>query len=100
MTDSRSAVGQFAFAPATQQTTVTTTTTTTISLEPFVLRPPLNLEHRDPKQYPLAFSDTPTAIKRFGFDVGGMRASFKEVEDGDSFLQDVRSQLGIYCIVK
>jgi len=94
MTDPNSAVGQFAFAPATQQTTVTTTTTTTISLEPFVLKPPVDLQNRDPKQYPLAFSATPMAIKRFGFDVSGMRASFEEVDDGNSFLHDVRFLCG------
>jgi len=89
MAQPHSAVGQFAFAPATQQTTVTTTTTTTVSLEPFILRPPVDLADRDPKQYPLAFSPTPVSMRSIGLEVGGMRASFKEADDTDGFLQKV-----------
>jgi len=89
MAESHSAVGQFALAPATQQTTVVTTTTTTVNLAPFLLKPPQDLRDRDPKQYPLAFSPTPASMKRFGFNVGGAVAHYREADDPDAFIQQV-----------
>jgi len=90
MAEPNSTVGQFAFAPATQMTTVTTTTTTTVSLEPFILKPPVDLADRDPKQFPLAFTPTPASMRRIDLEVGGLRTSFREADDNAEFLQDVR----------
>ncbi|KAJ9618664.1 SCF ubiquitin ligase complex subunit cdc4 [Taxawa tesnikishii (nom. ined.)] len=85
-------VGHFSFGPATQQTIVTTTTTTTISFPPLQIKPPRDLYERDPKQYPLAFSPTPSSIKRFGFEVGGRRTVYKEAEDANASLHDHHQQ--------
>ncbi|KAI7102957.1 hypothetical protein KC324_g20811, partial [Hortaea werneckii] len=60
-------------------TTVTTTTTT--ALPPIVMHPPKDLQERDPKQYPLAFTPTPNPLKKFAFDYHGRPASFHESED-------------------
>jgi F-box and WD-40 domain protein CDC4 len=78
-----STMGQLSFGPATQQTVTTVTTTTTVSLPPLVMKPPKDLQDRDPKQYPLAFSPTPPSIKRFCLDVNGRPAVFKESENPD-----------------
>ncbi|PNS16636.1 hypothetical protein CAC42_4600 [Sphaceloma murrayae] len=82
-----STAGQFAFAPATQQTTVVTTTTTTVNLAPFVLQPPKNLHDRDPKQYPLAYSPTPDSLKSIHFKVGGRLTTFVEADDPSHFME-------------
>ncbi|CAD0038341.1 unnamed protein product [Aureobasidium pullulans] len=58
-----------AFAPATQQTVVTTTTTTTVTLPPLLIRPPRDMLSRDPKQYPLASTPTPSSLQRFSLDL-------------------------------
>jgi F-box and WD-40 domain protein CDC4 len=72
----QSTVAQLSFGPATQQTVTTVTTTTTISLPPLVMKPPKHLDERDPKQYPLAFSPTPSYLKRFGADMYGRPIRF------------------------
>ncbi|KAF2215130.1 hypothetical protein CERZMDRAFT_109906 [Cercospora zeae-maydis SCOH1-5] len=74
-------MAQMSFGPATQQTVTTVTTTTTVSLPPLVMKPPKDLYDRDPKQYPLAFTPTPSSIKRFCFDVNGRPTVFHESED-------------------
>lgn len=77
----QSTVAQLSFGPATQQTVTTVTTTTTISLPPLIIKPPKDLEHRDPKQYPLAFSPTPSIFNRFSTDHYGRPIRFHEEED-------------------
>lgn len=81
MPPQQSTVAQLSFGPATQQTVTTVTTTTTISLPPLIMKPPNRLEERDPKQYPLAFSPTPSHLKRFCTDVHGRPIQFHEEED-------------------
>jgi hypothetical protein len=85
------ALGQLSYAPATQTTVVTTTTTTTTSFPPLILRAPKHLYDRDPKQYPLAASPTPAAIRDFTFDVNGKPACFREADDLEGSLQQVCS---------
>ncbi|KAF2220863.1 WD40-repeat-containing domain protein [Elsinoe ampelina] len=87
-----STAGQFAYAPATQQTTVVTTTTTTVNLAPFVLQPPKHLNERDPKQYPLAYSPTPEYMKNIRFQLGGRLTTFTEAEEPGSFLGKYEQQ--------
>ena len=82
--------GQFAFTPATQQTTVVTTTTTTVSLPPFVLKPPRDLQQRDPKQYPLACSPTPASLRRVAFGMGDRSATYNEADSPEQYLRKVR----------
>ena len=89
MADAHTTAGEFAFTPATQQTTVVTTTTTTVSLPPFVLRPPQDLQQRDPKQYPLAFTATPASMRRFAFEMGNRVATYNEVDSAEQYLQKV-----------
>lgn len=89
MAPPHSTVGHFSFGPATQQTVVTTTTTTTISFPPLQIKPPQDLYERDPKQYPLAFTPTPHAIKKFGFDIGETRTTYREADDADASLRNV-----------
>ncbi|KZF24906.1 WD40 repeat-like protein [Xylona heveae TC161] len=74
-------LGQFSYAPATQTTIVTTTTTTTTSFPPLMIRPPRNVDELDPKLYPLAASPTPSSIRRFCFNHGGMPTFFREADD-------------------
>ncbi|CAK1364437.1 unnamed protein product [Cercospora beticola] len=81
MPPEHSTMAQMSFGPATQQTVTTVTTTTTVSLPPLVMKPPKDLYDRDPKQYPLAFTPTPSSIKRFCFDVNGRPTVFHESED-------------------
>jgi F-box and WD-40 domain protein CDC4 len=83
------ALCQLSYAPATQTTVVTTTTTTTTSFPPFVVNSPRNLKDRDPKQYPLAATPTPSSMKRFCFNVDGKAACFQEADDTEVALQDV-----------
>ncbi|QIW99479.1 hypothetical protein AMS68_004997 [Peltaster fructicola] len=85
-----STLAQLTFGPATQQTIVTTTTTTTVSLPPLIIQPPRDLAERDPKQFPLIFSPTPTSIKRFCFDVNGKPTMLHEVEDVEETLSQHR----------
>ena len=81
MPHQQSTVAQLSFGPATQQTVTTVTTTTTICLPPLVMKPPKQLEERDPKQYPLAFSPTPSNLKRFCTDIHGRPIRFQEEEN-------------------
>jgi hypothetical protein len=82
-------LGHLSYAPATQTTVVTTTTTTTTSFPPLFLNPPTQLDRRDPKLYPLAFSPTPDALKRFCFDIDGKRTCFHEADDVEISLKEV-----------
>lgn len=90
--DPYAALGQLSYAPTTQTTVVTTTTTTTTSFPPLVLNAPRHLHERDPKQYPLAASPTPQAIKEFSFITGGKQARFREADDAQNTLEKVCSQ--------
>ena len=83
------ALGQFAFAPATQTTTVTTTTVTTTKFPPFLMRPPKRKRELDHKAYPLAAAATPAELKEISFWVDGLMATFKEAEDPDLTIQEV-----------
>ncbi|KAI5361912.1 Putative F-box domain, WD40/YVTN repeat-like-containing domain superfamily [Septoria linicola] len=87
MPPEHSTMGQMSFGPATQQTITTVTTTTTVSLPPLVMKPPHDLYERDPKQYPLAFTPTPSTIKKFCFDVNGRPTVFRESEDPAATMQ-------------
>jgi F-box and WD-40 domain protein CDC4 len=78
-----------AFAPATQQTVVTTTTTTTVTLPPLLIRPPRDMLSRDPKQYPLASTPTPSSLQRFSLDVGGIPVVYQEAQNVQSSLDKV-----------
>ncbi|CAD0021706.1 unnamed protein product [Aureobasidium pullulans] len=79
-----------AFAPATQQTVVTTTTTTTVTLPPLLIRPPRDMLSRDPKQYPLASTPTPSSLQRFSLDVGGTPIVYQEAENAQSSLDKLQ----------
>ncbi|KAF1991920.1 WD40 repeat-like protein [Aulographum hederae CBS 113979] len=87
-----STLGQLSYAPATQTTVVTTTTTTTTSFPPMLFKPPRHLHDRDPKQYPLASSPTPQALKSFCFDVNGKPAWFREAEQPEQTLREAQNQ--------
>ena len=87
-----SAVGQFSFAPTTQTTVVTTTTTTTTSFPQLLMRPPRNLNELDPKEFPLAAVPTPSNLKRFCFDMNGKPTHFREMDDPEQSLREVRVQ--------
>jgi len=80
-------VASFSFGPAIQTTVTTVTKTTTTSLPPIVMRPPRDLHERDPRQYPLAFTPTPSPLKKFAFDYHGRPTSFFEAEDPDDTMQ-------------
>ncbi|KAF9635527.1 hypothetical protein BFW01_g6422 [Lasiodiplodia theobromae] len=86
--DPFAALGQLSYAPTTQTTVVTTTTTTTTSFPPLILNAPRHLRERDPKQYPLAASPTPQAIRDFSFSIGGREARFREADDAQSTLDE------------
>ena len=88
-----STAGQFRFGPATQQTVTTVTTTTTVSLPPLVMKPPRDLEDRDPKQYPLAFAPTPAHLQRFSTDVYGRPLRFHEEEDAQETVRKQQEKL-------
>ncbi|KAI9699991.1 MAG: SCF ubiquitin ligase complex subunit cdc4 [Candelina mexicana] len=85
-------VGQISYAPATQTTVVTTTTTTTTALPPLVLKAPRQLSELDPKLYPLASSPTPSSIKRFCFNLGGRPTYFREAENVEATLEEIKQQ--------
>ena len=80
LASSQSTLGQLSYGPATQTTVVTTTTTTTTSLAPMVLKPPRQLNERDPKLYPLASTPTPQSLRKVSFNVEGHQAYFREAE--------------------
>ncbi|KAL1631006.1 SCF ubiquitin ligase complex subunit cdc4 [Neofusicoccum ribis] len=90
--DPYAALGQLSYAPTTQTTVVTTTTTTTTSFPPLILNAPRHLRERDPKQYPLAASPTPQAIKEFSFNIGGRQARFREADDAQNTLEESMSE--------
>lgn len=90
--DPYAALGQLSYAPTTQTTVVTTTTTTTTSFPPLILNAPRHLRERDPKQYPLAASPTPQAIKQFSFSIGGKQARFEEADDAQNALEEYQQQ--------
>ena len=89
-------VGQIS---ATQTMVVTTTTTTTTSFPPLLLNPPKHLHDMDPKQYPLAASPTPTAIKKLCFDVEGRTTIFEEARDSTQTSDDVGPVPSLSCFV-
>jgi len=88
---SEDALGQFSYAPATQTTVVTTTTTTTTNFPPLKLKAPQRLHSLDPKQYPLAASPTPYAIRKLRFDLEGTPTIFEEADDTLDTVQKVMS---------
>ncbi|KAG9764160.1 WD40 repeat-like protein, partial [Aureobasidium melanogenum] len=81
-----------AFAPATQQTVVTTTTTTTVTLPPLLIRPPRDMLSRDPKQYPLASTPTPSSLQRFSLNVGGTPLVYQEAQNVQTSLDKYKQQ--------
>ncbi|KAF2178332.1 WD repeat-containing protein pop1 [Zopfia rhizophila CBS 207.26] len=81
-------LGQLSYAPATHTTVVTTTTTTTTSFPPMFINAPRNLKDRNTKEYPLAHSPAPEAIRRFRFDFGGTQTCFEEANDVEESLQE------------
>lgn len=83
-------VAQMSFAPTTQTTVVTTTTTTTTSFPQLVMKPPRNLNTLDPKEFPLAAIPTPAPLKRFCFDIQGKPTFFREADDAESSMRQVR----------
>ncbi|KAK5174257.1 SCF ubiquitin ligase complex subunit cdc4 [Saxophila tyrrhenica] len=85
---SHATVAQMSYGPATQQTVTTVTTTTTVTLPPLIMKPPKNLYERDLKQYPLAFTPTPSYLKRFSTDVHGRPIRFQEEEDAQRTVKD------------
>jgi F-box and WD-40 domain protein CDC4 len=75
------AIGQFSFAPTTRTTVVTTTTTTTTSFPPLTIKPPRAVKDLDTRQYPLASSPTPAALRNLRFRIGDKSIVFNEPED-------------------
>lgn len=84
-----STLGQLSYVPATQTTVVTTTTTTTTSFPPLIFKGPRHLADLDPKQYPLASSPTPAALKNVCFELGGIPAVFTEADNAAESLNEV-----------
>ncbi|KAJ5868784.1 hypothetical protein N7534_003337 [Penicillium rubens] len=78
---SNAAIGQFSFAPTTRTTVVTTTTTTTTSFPPLTINPPRAVKDLDARQYPLAASPTPSALRNLKFKIGDKSIIFNEPED-------------------
>ncbi|KXG53181.1 uncharacterized protein PGRI_002310 [Penicillium griseofulvum] len=78
---SNAAIGQFTFAPTTRTTVVTTTTTTTTSFPPLTINPPRAVKDLDARQYPLALSPTPAALRNLKFKIGDKSIIFNEPED-------------------
>ncbi|KAJ5416114.1 hypothetical protein N7465_004809 [Penicillium sp. CMV-2018d] len=78
---SNAAIGQFSFAPTTRTTVVTTTTTTTTSFPPLTINPPRAVKDLDARQYPLASSPTPAALRNLKFKIGDNSIIFNEPED-------------------
>ncbi|KAG9290880.1 hypothetical protein G9A89_011030 [Geosiphon pyriformis] len=80
-------------APTTTTTVVTTTTTTTTTFPPLLLRPPPLPKELDPKDYPLADTPTPPALKRFCFDLNGEPTYFREDEDSEEAMIKLQEAL-------
>lgn len=87
---SSSALGQFSFGPTTRTTVVTTTTTTTTSFPPLIIRPPQATKDLDFRQYPLASSPTPDALRNLKFKIGDQSIVFNEPEDIANAVTQVR----------
>lgn len=87
---SNSALGQFSFAPTTRTTVVTTTTTTTTAFPPLIFRPPRATKDLDTRQYPLAASPTPAALRNLKFKIGDQSIVFNEPEDTTATASEVR----------
>lgn len=83
-------LGEFSFAPTTETTVYTTKVVKTINFPPLVMKGPKHLHELDPKLYPLAASPTPPALKKFCFDIDGKPTVFREAEDPDATLSEVR----------
>jgi F-box and WD-40 domain protein CDC4 len=83
-------VARMSYAPTTQTTVVTTTTTTTTTFPQLVMKPPRNLNALDPKEFPLAAIPTPAPLKRFCFDLHGKPTFFREEDDAESSIRQVR----------
>lgn len=86
---SNDALGQFSFAPTTRTTVVTTTTTTTTSFPPLMIKPPRAVKDLDTRQYPLASSPTPAALRNLKFKIGDRSIVFNEPEDSTSAVHEV-----------
>lgn len=87
---SNTAIGQFTFAPTTRTTVVTTTTTTTTSFPPLTINPPRAVKDLDTRQYPLASSPTPAALRNLKFKIGDKSIIFNEPEDTANTAAEVR----------
>ncbi|CAG8601073.1 28164_t:CDS:2, partial [Dentiscutata erythropus] len=87
-------VATISLAPTTTTTVVTTTTTTTTTFPPLLLKPPPLPKQLDPKEYPLADTPTPPALKRFCFDLNGQPAYIREDEDSEQ--QIIKLQEALY----
>lgn len=92
---SNSALGQFSFAPTTRTTVVTTTTTTTTAFPPLIFRPPRATKDLDTRQYPLAASPTPAALRNLRFKIGDQSIVFNEPEDTNATATEVRLSISI-----
>ncbi|KAK6541295.1 SCF ubiquitin ligase complex subunit cdc4 [Orbilia ellipsospora] len=89
--DNPDTIGQLSFVPTTRTTVVTTTTTTTTSFPPLVIKPPRSLNQLDAKEYPLATTPTPLALKRFCFDLNGHPTYFRESDDPNQTLINLQN---------
>ncbi|KAL6708989.1 SCF ubiquitin ligase complex subunit cdc4 [Coniothyrium glycines] len=101
LADPYATMGRFSFAPATKTTVVTTTYTTTTTFPPMCINAPGNLGERDPKEYPLAHTQAPEAIRKFYFESGGGLACFEEenhtsdkVQEQNSLQENLRTAQG------
>jgi hypothetical protein len=90
-------LGEFSFAPTTETTVYTTKVVKTINFPPLVMKGPKHLHDLDPKMYPLAASPTPSALKKFCFDVDGKPTVFREAQNPEAALQEVRDD-SILCV--
>ncbi|KAJ5777707.1 hypothetical protein N7520_000953 [Penicillium odoratum] len=86
------ALGQFSFAPTTRTTVVTTTTTTTTSFPPLAIKPPKAVRDLDVRQYPLAATPTPAALKNLKFKIGDKSIVFNEPEDSVAVATEVKEK--------
>lgn len=96
--DSQDTLGQFSFAPATQTTVITTTTTTTTKFPPFMMRAPQKNVQLDSKLYPLATTQTPSALKTIRFVHQGREALFREAPDTSIALEEVSCSISPFIV--
>ncbi|KAL9104196.1 MAG: hypothetical protein Q9163_000848 [Psora crenata] len=85
-------LAQLSYGPATKTTVVTTTTTTTTKFPPLLLKAPKHLHDLDPKQYPLAASQTPESIRKLCFEIEGRPAIFEEADDTLQTIDKLKKQ--------